>query len=103
MKPKYEINKRKMVIDQPKQRSKFEINSKNDSRIRDQILNLLKTNERNLKTLKELNDLLNSELNISSILNSSDSKIDGSFLHYLTLNSQAADELVFFLIKKELI
>ncbi|CAF0745128.1 unnamed protein product [Brachionus calyciflorus] len=57
------------------------------------IFNLLSSKERNLSTLIELNNLLNSNSNVSDILNSYDKNLDGSFLHYVTQTAQSGDDI----------
>lgn len=94
MKPKLEINKRKMVLDLNSQKSKLDNKDENISKIRNKIFQIISSREQNLKLLEDLNELLKSQQNPSYILNYWDKKIDGTFLHYLTLNSQAGDELV---------
>lgn len=100
MKPKFEINKRNMVMDLCNQQSKFNMKKEEISKIRKNIFHLISSRERNLNWLEELNNLLRSQQNASFILNYRDEKLDGSFLHYLTLNSQAGDELVNFNLKR---
>ncbi|RMZ94000.1 ankyrin repeat [Brachionus plicatilis] len=93
MKPKYEVNRKKMTLDLPNQKSKLDNKISNVSETRNEILKLLNPKERNLKALKDLNNLLGSQHNMPFILNLNDGKVDGSFLHYLTINTQAGDEI----------